>query len=313
MTDGAPNLGLSVFSADLAQYPFEERRRLLTLAAEAGLNHLHCGDHVSFHGGYGWDGLINATMLLNLQDALPVHVGIYQLPLRHPTTVTRQLSTLCEPHPGRLVLGVGVGGDDRAEMEVCGVDPRTRGQRMDESLQIIRRQMTGEAVTFAGEIFDISGAAVHPAVDPPVPLIIGGRTDAAMRRTARLGDGWLAIWASPERVRAFIGQVEEEADRIGRTGVAWRHGIVVWCEFGEDLEQAERRLADNMQHVYKLPRAAFEKWSPAGTPEAIAEFCAPYLETGITDLTLITQGEDLARAIEAAAEVKRLVGLPTPA
>ena len=80
--------------------------------------------------------------------------------------------------------------------------------------------------------------------------------------------------------------------RIGRTGVAWRHGIVMWCEFGDDRERARRRLAANMERVYKLPREAFEKWSPAGTPEAIAEFCAPYLETGITDLTLITHGED---------------------
>ncbi|KLL12529.1 MULTISPECIES: LLM class flavin-dependent oxidoreductase [Protofrankia] len=308
----AVNIGLSVFSDDLARYPAPERRRLLGLAAEVGLQHLHCGDHVSFHGGYGWDGLTNATMLLNLQDTLPVHVGIYQLPLRHPTTVTRQLSTLCEMHPGRLVLGVGVGGDDRKEMEVCGVDPRTRGKRMDESLQIIRRQMTGEAVTFVGEIFNLVDAAVHPATDPPVPLLVGGRGDAALRRTASLGDGWLAIWASPRRVRSFIEQVDEEAARIGRTGIAWRHGIIVWCEFGPDPDRAARRLAENMQNVYKLPREAFEKWSPAGTPEAVAEFCAPYLDTGITDLTFITQGEDLAASIQSAAEVRKLLGLPAP-
>src|ERR1700735_908749 len=128
---------MSVFSAELAEHPFATRRALMQDAA-AGVDHLHVGDHVSFHNGYGWDGLINATTLLNLQDNLPVHLGIYQLPLRHPTTVARQLSTLHESHPGRLVFGVGVGGDDPNEMLACGIDPRTRGKRMDESLQILR-------------------------------------------------------------------------------------------------------------------------------------------------------------------------------
>lgn len=301
------SIGLSVFSEDLARMPFGDRQRILASAADTGVEHLHCGDHVSFHGGYGWDGLINTTMLLNLQPALPVHVGIYQLPLRHPTTVTRQLSTLCEMHPGRVVLGVGVGGDDRKEMEVCGVDPKTRGKRMNESLEIIRRQMTGEAVTFSGDVFDITEAAVHPPVNPLVPLIIGGRGDAAMKRTARLGDGWLAIWTSPRRVQEFIEQVAEEAETVGRGDTQWRHGIVVWCEFGDDVETASKRLADNMEHVYKMPREAFEKWSPAGPPEAIAEFCAPYVDTGLVDLTFITQGEDLSRSIESVAEVKRLL------
>ena len=306
MTAQPRRVGLSLFSAELAEHPPQERRRLLGEAATAGLDHLHIGDHVTFHGGYGWDGLINATALLNLQDALPVHVGIYQLPLRHPTVVARQLATLCEPHPGRLVLGVGVGGDDRKEMEACGIDARTRGRRMDEGLQILRELLTGRRVTFSGEIFSLADVAVHPAV-PSLPILVGGRSDAALQRTGRLGDGWIGIWISPERFAAAVRRVEEEAERAGREAPAWRHGITVWCGFGPDRERAARSVSDAMQSVYRLPREAFERWCPAGSPEQVADFIAPYFEAGASDVTLIARGEDIGRTIEAAAEVRRLV------
>lgn len=302
----SPGLGLCVFNADLAPMAPAQRRSVLAAAADAGLDHLHIGDHVSFHGGYGWDGLVQATALLNLQDELRVHVGLYQLPLRHPTVVARQLSTLCEPHPGRLVLAVGVGGDDRHEMEVCGVDPRTRGKRMDEGLRILRELLTGRPVSFRGEVFTVEDAVIQPAVDPPLPILVGGRSPAALRRAGRLGDGWLAIWVSPRRFAESIATVAEEAERAGRDAVAWRHGITVWCELGPDRARATERLATNMEEVYRLPREAFERWCPAGPPEHVAEFVAPYFEAGATDVTLIARGEDLAATIEMAAEVRRL-------
>lgn len=303
-------VGMSVFSAELAEHPPAERRRLLEHAAAAGLDHLHIGDHVTFHGGYGWDGLINATALLNMQDALPVHIGIYQLPLRHPTVVARQLSTICESHPGRLVLGVGVGGDDPKEMAACGVDPRTRGKRMSEGLEILRGLLTGRPVTFSGEVFDLQEVAVQPAV-PSLPILIGGRSDAALRRTGRFGDGWVGIWVSPERFAAAVERVAQEAEEAGREVEAWLHGMTVWCGFGDDRDSAARSLSDAMQSVYRIRPEVFERWCPAGSPEAVAEFILPYVEAGATDVSLIARGQDFAQSVESVAEVRRLVQTAT--
>ncbi|HEY7175919.1 MAG TPA: LLM class flavin-dependent oxidoreductase, partial [Micromonosporaceae bacterium] len=108
-------------------------RDVLASMAERGIDHLVCGDHVSF-GGTGFDGLVQASALAMLAPTLPVHVAIYQLPLRHPVLVARQLADVERMAPGRLVLGVGVGGEDRREVAMCGVDPATRGRRMDECL-----------------------------------------------------------------------------------------------------------------------------------------------------------------------------------
>jgi alkanesulfonate monooxygenase SsuD/methylene tetrahydromethanopterin reductase-like flavin-dependent oxidoreductase (luciferase family) len=309
---GPAGIGVSVFSAELAVHPPAERRRLLEAAAAAGLDHLHIGDHVTFHGGYGWDGLVNAAALLNLQDALPVHLGIYQLPLRHPTVVARQLSTICESHPGRLVFGVGVGGDDPKEMLACGVDPRTRGRRMDEGLRILRALMTGEPVTFSGREFQLDEVAIEPAF-ADVPILVGGRSEAALRRTGRYGDGWVGIWISPERFAAAVGRVAEEAEAAGREVERWRHNITIWCGVDDDRARAGRRLGEAMSSVYRLPADVFRRWCPAGTPDDIAEFIHPYLEAGATDVSLIARGQDVARTIESVAEVRRLVGAASTA
>lgn len=196
--------------------PAAEHGTALARAADAGVDHVCVGDHVSFFVGAGSDGLITAIALLSLQQDLPVYVGLYLLPLRHPVTVARQLASIAELAPGRLPLGVGIGGEDRHEIEVCGVDPRTRGRRMDECLQILHSLASGGPVTFEGEFFSLSDALIIPAPSPPIPLIVGGRSEAAVSRAGRLGDGWLGIWVSPKRFASVVDQIVEEAATAGR-------------------------------------------------------------------------------------------------
>src|SRR4051794_30362392 len=160
-----------------------ERRAVVAGLEAAGVDHLAVGDHISFFGGQGFDGLLHAGHLLALSDRLEVHVGVYLLALRHPVPVARQLADLAALAPGRLVLGVGIGGEDRHEFEVCGVDPATRGARTDEALGLLRRLSHGEPVTSEGPFYPVEEARILPAWD--VPILVGGRSDAAVRRAAR--------------------------------------------------------------------------------------------------------------------------------
>src|SRR5580704_17337321 len=105
----------------------ETARAFLAQAEKEGIDHVCCGDLVSFVAGLGFDGLVQATALSMLHPTLPVHTGVYLLPLRHPVLVARQLADISQIAPGRLVFGVGVGGEDRHETSVCGVEPATRG------------------------------------------------------------------------------------------------------------------------------------------------------------------------------------------
>src|SRR3954453_7812138 len=185
-------------------------RALVRSAEAAGIDRLFVGDHVSFHGGRGFDGLVQATALAALSD-LEVQTAVYLLPLRHPAPVARQVNSLSQLAPGRFVFGVGVGGEDPAEVALCGVDPKTRGRRMDESLTIIRDLLAGETVTFSGEFFEIDEGRVLPTPPIPIPIVVGGRSPAALRRAGRLGDGWLALWTTPARYLEAVAQVEAYA------------------------------------------------------------------------------------------------------
>jgi alkanesulfonate monooxygenase SsuD/methylene tetrahydromethanopterin reductase-like flavin-dependent oxidoreductase (luciferase family) len=284
-----------------------ELRRLLALAGDAGVDHVAVGDHVSFLAGAGRDGLIDATAMAMAHPTLPVHVAVYLLALRHPVLVARQLSTFSELAPGRLVLGVGIGGEDRHEVAVCGVDPASRGRRMNECLAILRRLLAGEPVSHHGEFFDLDDALVLPAPDPPVPLVVGGRSEAAVRRAARLGDGWLGIWVSAARFAKVVATIDEVAAQAGRGIVAWRHGMQVWCGLGGSREQARALLAPAMQAYYRLPFERFERYSPYGTPEEVAAFLTPYVQTGCGSFNLIPCATDIATAVEAVACVKALL------
>jgi alkanesulfonate monooxygenase SsuD/methylene tetrahydromethanopterin reductase-like flavin-dependent oxidoreductase (luciferase family) len=186
-------------------------RRWIASAEDAGLDHVSVGDHVSFYVGFGMDGLLRSAQYLGASDRIGVNTGVYLLPLRHPVLVARQLSDLSTMGPGRFVFGVGVGGEDPHEVQICGVDPRTRGRRMDECMTIVRELLNGQPIDFDGEFFQLERAQIVPAPNRPIPIVVGGRSDAAIRRAGRLGDGWFGIWVSPRRYGEVITQMEAHA------------------------------------------------------------------------------------------------------
>ena len=236
-----------------------------------------------------------------------MYVGAYLLPLRHPVIVARQLATIAELAPGRLTLGVGVGGEDRHEVEICGVDPRTRGRRMDECLTLLRALLRGEPATLTGEFLDVRDALILPAPDPPVRITVGGRSAAAVRRAALLGDGWLAIWVSPRRCAAAYAEIAEHAAAAGRDPSGFEHALNVWCGLGASAEAAREPLARSMEAFYATPFGAFEKYSPYGRPEDVAAFLAPYAEAGCEAFNLIPCAADPDEALAGAGEVARLL------
>jgi len=285
----------------------EMQAAFVNQAAEAGLDHVCAGDHVSFFVGAGTDGLLNATALAMMHPTLPVCVAVYLLPLRHPTLVARQIADLELLAPGRLILGVGIGGEDPHEYEVCGVDPHTRGRRMDESLTVLRALLTGAPTTFHGEFFDVEDAVILPAPRSTVPVIVGGRSDAAVRRAALHGDGWIGIWNSAQRFAQVVDAIDEQANAVGRADHPRAHAMQVWCGIADERSQARKLVATAMEGFYQIPFDRFERYSPYGTPEEIAEFLAPYAAAGCTSFNLIPQAPDVETAVEGAAEVKRLL------
>jgi alkanesulfonate monooxygenase SsuD/methylene tetrahydromethanopterin reductase-like flavin-dependent oxidoreductase (luciferase family) len=282
----------------------DERRGLLDQIADSGIDHVFFADHVSFHDGSGKDGMVQATGLANLHETLGVYAGVYLLALRHPVTVARQICDIAVMAPGRFTFGVGVGGEDRHEVEVCGIDPSTRGRRTDAALDIVVRLLNGETVDHDSEFFSIEQANVLPAPAERVPIMVGGRSDAAVVRAGKFGDGWLASWCSARRFAEAVGLFDDAA--VGRTP-SNDHGLQVWAGFGETGDAARTNVADAMEDFYKVPFAAFEKYTPWGSPADVAEQLVPYIEAGARHINLMPCGDSQEHSIEAAAEVRRLL------
>jgi alkanesulfonate monooxygenase SsuD/methylene tetrahydromethanopterin reductase-like flavin-dependent oxidoreductase (luciferase family) len=272
--------------------------------AAAGLDHVSLGDHVMFQAGLGNDGLIDAASVLTASEGLNVYLAVYLLVLRHPVTVARQLLTLSQLGPGRLTLGLGIAGDDRREVEACGVDPATRGRRMDESLRLLRQLLDGDEVTIDGEFFTLESTRLRPALEASVPLIVGGRSGAALRRAGTLGDGWLGLWNSAERFAEAVGTIERHAADVGRCDVTWQHGMSFWCGFGPDRTSARELVAPAMERFYRVPFEKFERYVPFGTPAEVAEFIRPYVEAGAGTVNVVPCAGSDAADIDAVAEVR---------
>lgn len=290
---------------DILKAPFERRHELLARIRAASIDHLFVADHISFHTGFGLDGLIQAATITALDPILPIHIGVYLLALRHPVPVARQIAQICESAPGRLHLGIGIGGEDRHEIEICGVDPSTRGLRTSESILALRALLSGEAVSHECEFFTFLDAKIQPPPSPSVPIVVGGRAEAAIRRAALLGDGWLGVWCSPKRYRAVTEQIDGLAeDRTLPLPKTWDHGLQVWVGLDKGRDVARKRLAARMEGMYRIPFEPFERYCPYGTPAEIADFLAPYVDAGCRHLNIMPVAESTEASIDGIAEIR---------
>ena len=143
--------------------------------------------------------------------------SISLIPQRNPIYTAKEFATLDWLAQGRISLGVGVGWC-KEEVEACGYAWKTRGQRCDEALELMTRLWTEDEVTHQGEHFSVRGARMDPKPmqNPHIPLIIGGYSQAAMRRTARFGAGWLGFGLTPAMAKPLLEMLDVELEQAGR-------------------------------------------------------------------------------------------------
>ena len=290
--------------SNLWSLDWDERRAVVGNIVESGFDHIFMADHVSFRNGSGTDGFVEVASLSQLDPRVGVMISIYLLPLRHPLPVARQLASMARIAPGRMIFGVGIGGEDRHEIEICGVDPKRRGIRANESLEIIRGLLNGDAVSFSGVEFNISDAVIRPTPKKSIPIIVGGRSDAALTRAAKYSEGWIGVWCSSERFRNAINIVDAEAEEYGRSEVDWCHGYQPWVGLDtKDSKKAFESVKRGMENFYRIPFEKFERYTPSGTPTEVAEKLAPYVEAGCKVFNLKVCSQDAEEEVELGAEL----------
>ena len=272
--------------------------------AEAlGLDGIIAGDHVTFYG-FGNDGLMTLTAAAAATETIELKTAVYLLPLRHPVPVALQVAQLDQLSMGRFVLGIGVGGEDPHEFWSCGVDPATRGARTNEALQILKRLWTEDGVTFQGKHFQIEDVTVYPKPFRPVPIFVGGRSDAALRRAGRFGDGYTGIWQSIDRFTEAKEKIAAAAEAGGRSRDDVEMGMQFWTSVAKERDHARALVSRGMEGTYRIPFERFERYTPFGTAREVAEFIVPYVEAGARHINLITTQETHEESAERAAEIR---------
>jgi probable F420-dependent oxidoreductase len=142
---------------------------------------------------------------------------VLKLPVRHPVLVAKQVTSTAVLTGNRLTLGVGT-SPWREDYEVLGVPWQRRGQRMDEALAIVRGLAAGGYFEFHGEVFDIPAIKLAPVPTRPVPVLVGGHGEAALRRAALSGDGWLHGGGKPAELPGLLVRLAELRREHGTTG-----------------------------------------------------------------------------------------------
>ncbi|MEN3285042.1 MAG: hypothetical protein V7607_6182 [Solirubrobacteraceae bacterium] len=299
---GARAVGIAL-QADVLTAPTMDLAGLVRAVHDAGLGHVSVGDHVSYRGGRGLDGLVAAAALVAARPKVDVVVGAFQLALRHPLVAARQLATVTALAPGRLVLAVEAGGDDRREVANCGVDPRRRGERLDESLDVLTRLMRGEVIDHRGAHFTLEHASIADGGLAP-RLVIAGSGRAAIDRAARYGSGWFGLLCTPRRFRETREEILRCAATLDRPTPDW-FGLNVWCAPARSPDRSRLELAASMARWFGPAATRLVDRCGVGDEPRIAAWLGGYVAAGATRLSVTVPG---ATAIECLERVASLAG-----
>ena len=143
--------------------------------------------------------------------------SVVVLPYRTPVVAAKEMATVDWLSQGRLFPAVGVGVELPREFDASGVPFAERGRRTDEAIRVMRLLWTQDEVTFQGDFYKLDRVSIFPKPwQTPPPIWIGGKSEAAMRRTARLGDGWIPSFITPDEMRAGVQKVHDLAGAAGR-------------------------------------------------------------------------------------------------
>jgi probable F420-dependent oxidoreductase len=165
---------------------------------------------------------------------------VLKLPVRHPVLVAKQMTSTAVLTGNRLVLGVGT-SPWREDYDVMGVPWAGRGVRMDESLEVLRGLSGGGYFEFHGELYDVPPIKIAPVPTRLVPILIGGHGEAALRRAARSGDGWMHGGGKPEDLPGLLARLAELRDQEGTAGKPFEVHVISMDAYSAD---GIRRLED---------------------------------------------------------------------
>lgn len=206
------------------------------------------------------------------------------LPLRHPTIMAKELTSIDILSKGRLIASIGIGGDYPREFQACGIPMNERGRRANEGIEIMKKYWAGERFDYAGKIFQLEDVDMLPTPYQKggPPLWVCGRSDPAMKRAAKYGDGWQPYMYTADQMMESVGKVKDFAGDIGRElPKDFAFTTFMYVSIHEDIEEARNRAIEQLSYRFNMPfEKVVDKYCAYGSADRIIEQLRAYVDAG---------------------------------
>jgi len=209
------------------------------------------------------DPWVAISAMAAVTERLRFLTGIYVLPLRNPFVVAKALGTLAVMSGYRVTLGFGVGWM-KEEFDLLEQDFRNRGKRADEMVEVMRKLWAGGMAEHHGTFYDFAPVQMSPAVAGPIPLVVGGISEPALRRAARLGDGWISDIHSTAELAEIVRKLHAYRKEYGRENRPF--DVVAAASDAFDVDGYKRLEDVGVTHLQTMPWAFY-----GGRGETLAE------------------------------------------
>ena len=249
------------------------------------------------------DRVVSREPMLECMTAMAAQAGrtrrikfgmnVVSLALRDPVLVAKQCATIDVLSQGRLLPAFGIGSPRAPEWAALHVDTRTRGRKTDEGLEIVRRLWREDSVDFTGEHYRLTGATISPKpVQADLPMWIGGGSEAAIRRTARIGTGWQGGPETPPEAARIVAAIKAAAAEAGRSIDEDHYGASFPFYFGRSATGLQRAMDAYTKRTGNDASGYFA----VGDASVIVQRIADYVEAGVSKFVLRpvgASGEDV--------------------
>ena len=296
----------------------DEAKATVEIAEQLNFDSLWVGDHVAFPVPI-LDSLMQLALASAYSSKLVLGTCVFLLPLRNPTVVAKQVATLDRMTGGdRVIFGVGIGGEFPNEYVACGVDVHERGARLSAGIPALKTLWKDEEVSYDSEFYKFDKVRMLPA--PPTvggpPIWCGGRAKSALKRAARIADGYVSYAVNAPMFADSLKQIEQEFERTGRQQ-DFGTGHLLFIRIDKDFESAHKVATKYLSQRYAMDFSKpAKKYSALGTPADVAEVISGYYEAGVRHFVLDLVGpmaERQAQLEQFANEVRPLLSFSNKA
>jgi probable F420-dependent oxidoreductase len=272
-----------------------------TLAEELGCQRLWAGDHLAWHVP-----CLEPTAVLAASAACTRTVGlgtaVALLPLRHPVRLAQSAATIDRLSGGRFALGLGAGTTAGDDFRAAGVEPSERANRMNIGVEVCRRLLDGVAIQRHTPWGHLDAHLDPTPAQGHLPLWFGGSSEAALRRTARWGDGWIAAFAGPDRLARKLRRLREEVEAAGRSPEEVSVAALAHVELDEDQSAALRRADAHLRAMYRTSAEHLAGSSAFGPAARVRDLVDAYAAVGVDQVIVGLVSNRVEHNLHAVAE-----------